>query len=217
MKKFFTLIAAFVVALSVSAQDEEIDNTYQFIDHNGNVVAHGSTVEGIVEENPFPGPDDLPYWVVSGLSVRCTDDSWKTDDKLYIQGNIIQMPSGVFQCCFPAVCAIVETTGPFTTTAGQMMVQEMPIATEWAPKSDGLTIVELQIVNASGFVTKNGPKVTVNFNYSDPTGINDAQAGSNKTVVARYTMDGQQIAAPQKGINILKMSDGTTKKVVVKE
>ncbi len=34
--------------------------------------------------------------------------------------------------------------------------------------------------------------------------------------VARYTLDGKLISAPQKGINIVRMSDGTTRKVVVK-
>ena len=35
------------------------------------------------------------------------------------------------------------------------------------------------------------------------------------TVVARYSADGTQLSAPVKGVNILKMSDGTTRKVMV--
>lgn len=35
-------------------------------------------------------------------------------------------------------------------------------------------------------------------------------------VQARYTIDGRRIATPQPGVNILKMSDGTVRKVVVK-
>lgn len=37
------------------------------------------------------------------------------------------------------------------------------------------------------------------------------------TVVARYAADGTRLSAPQKGLNILKMSDGTTRKVIVNE
>ncbi len=33
--------------------------------------------------------------------------------------------------------------------------------------------------------------------------------------VARYTLDGKRLSAPQKGINIVRMSDGSTRKVVV--
>ena len=49
------------------------------------------------------------------------------------------------------------------------------------------------------------------------TGINDVTEGSNgATVVARYSVDGVKLSVPQKGINIVKMSDGTTRKVVIK-
>ena len=47
------------------------------------------------------------------------------------------------------------------------------------------------------------------------TGIEGVQNTNNTTVVARYALDGTKISAPVKGINILKMSDGTTRKVVV--
>lgn len=49
------------------------------------------------------------------------------------------------------------------------------------------------------------------------TGINGVKAnGVNAVEVARYTMDGRQVSAPVKGINLVKMSDGTTQKVLVK-
>ena len=51
-----------------------------------------------------------------------------------------------------------------------------------------------------------------------PTGIEGVKedAGSSKpvTVVACYDINGKQLSAPQKGLNIIKMSDGTTRKVV---
>lgn len=41
--------------------------------------------------------------------------------------------------------------------------------------------------------------------------------GSDKPVAMQYyTLDGKQLSAPQKGINVVKMSDGTSKKVLVK-
>lgn len=48
------------------------------------------------------------------------------------------------------------------------------------------------------------------------TGIENVNNSSEATVVARYNVNGVQIAAPVKGINIVKMSDGTTRKVLVK-
>lgn len=43
-----------------------------------------------------------------------------------------------------------------------------------------------------------------------------AQGGKAATVVGRYALDGRKLDAPCRGINIIKMSDGTTRKVFVK-
>lgn len=49
------------------------------------------------------------------------------------------------------------------------------------------------------------------------TGIkNVPNASSSATESARYSTDGTRIASPQKGINIIRMSDGKVKKVLVK-
>lgn len=49
----------------------------------------------------------------------------------------------------------------------------------------------------------------------EPTSINVIGTGE-AAEVERYTVDGMRISQPQKGINIVKMSDGTVKKVIVK-
>ena len=38
----------------------------------------------------------------------------------------------------------------------------------------------------------------------------------NATVVARYDLSGRRITAPQRGINIIRLSDGTTRKILVR-
>ena len=48
----------------------------------------------------------------------------------------------------------------------------------------------------------------------DPDGIGDVQASEEATEVARYDIHGRKIASPQKGINIVRYSDGTTRKVL---
>lgn len=51
---------------------------------------------------------------------------------------------------------------------------------------------------------------------STPTGITAGNiAGSTAKVVARYNTAGQMVSAPQRGLNIVKMSDGTVRKVMV--
>lgn len=55
---------------------------------------------------------------------------------------------------------------------------------------------------------------------TDPTGIQDIKMDETSTEnvheIARYNMQGRRIITPEKGINIVKMSNGTTRKVFVK-
>ena len=50
----------------------------------------------------------------------------------------------------------------------------------------------------------------------DPTGINSVNVSSDTKEVSRYSMDGQLLSAPTKGVNIVKYNDGSVKKVTVK-
>lgn len=49
-----------------------------------------------------------------------------------------------------------------------------------------------------------------------PSGIAGVKTNDGKTEVSRYTLDGKKLSEPQKGINIIKMNDGTTRKEIVK-
>ena len=63
-------------------------------------------------------------------------------------------------------------------------------------------------------VTDKAVSVELNPEY---TGIGAVEANeSAATIVARYTIDGRRINYPQSGINLLQMSDGSVRKVVVK-
>jgi thiol-disulfide isomerase/thioredoxin len=48
----------------------------------------------------------------------------------------------------------------------------------------------------------------------DPSSINETQ--THPQIVERYSLDGQKINAPKHGINIIRMNNGSVKKVVVK-
>ena len=63
----------------------------------------------------------------------------------------------------------------------------------------------------------NGICTTGNFDISvsAATGINPATSPADVREVARYTADGKRIRQPQTGVNIVKFSDGSVKKVVV--
>lgn len=55
-----------------------------------------------------------------------------------------------------------------------------------------------------------------NFNDANVAGISATTRNSKNAETQYYSIDGKRLAAPQKGLNIVKMSDGTTRKIVVK-
>ena len=70
-------------------------------------------------------------------------------------------------------------------------------------------------LNNLKFEVKDAP-LTVELNPVANAIDNVNASPSNVTVVRRYTMDGRSISMPQRGVNLLKMSDGTIRKVIVK-
>lgn len=76
---------------------------------------------------------------------------------------------------------------------------------------EGSTVVTLNFCS-NGISTK----TTVRFFVTKATGITGTQTSADIREIARYTIDGKRINQPQRGINIVKYSDGTVKKVVVK-
>lgn len=115
------------------------------------------------------------------------------------------------------------------------MSYEYDVPTSWHATADKLRLtsfVSMPFWDGKSTITYQGaqyPKLnddiysywvnqceTLQLNQSASTGVKGVENNStNATVVARYAVDGTQISAPVKGINILKMSDGTTRKVLV--
>lgn len=119
-----------------------------------------------------------------------------------------------------ALVASYKSSGALTTdaleTATPGMTQtnshslDMPTKTALLDALDYEKIYAVAIVtDPSGYIA-NALRVQVG---ADPTAIksvNDADA----TVAGYFTIDGKAIAAPQQGLNIVKMSNGTVKKVM---
>ena len=66
------------------------------------------------------------------------------------------------------------------------------------------------------YKTTGGWKDFVNIVEGTPTGITSITTKEETSNVSVYDLNGRRLTEPQKGINIIKMSDGTTKKVFVK-
>ena len=57
--------------------------------------------------------------------------------------------------------------------------------------------------------------LTLYGSYSNVDGVNGI-SGSTATAVSIYSADGQRLSGIARGINILRMADGTTRKIFVK-
>lgn len=75
-----------------------------------------------------------------------------------------------------------------------------------------LTVAVLLIDQSTGSIV-NAAQVAIK-DY-DPTAISTVGTATSSEA-ARYTLDGRQVSVPQHGINIVRMSDGTVRKVMVK-
>ena len=51
----------------------------------------------------------------------------------------------------------------------------------------------------------------------DPTGINNVITSNDAKELSRYSLNGQRLSAPTKGLNIVKYSDGSVKKVAIQQ
>ena len=84
-----------------------------------------------------------------------------------------------------------------------------------ALNSDGWYDLKFKLTDAAGNWQEQIVSPAFLIGNSTPTGI-EVVTSSDATEVARYTVDGRAISTPTAGVNIVKMSDGTVKKVLVK-
>jgi len=69
------------------------------------------------------------------------------------------------------------------------------------------------VQNANG--VENG-RIVIALTYPAPSAIEGVEDANKAKVESRYTINGQKLNGAQRGINIVKMSNGTVRKVVVK-
>lgn len=92
------------------------------------------------------------------------------------------------------------------------------------PRLDSEAFENSTFLNATLYVPKGCLEAYQNASYwknftikeFETTGINDVVPSESITEIARYSIDGKRLSAPQKGLNIVVMSDGSKRKVLVK-
>lgn len=223
MKRVFISAIAALLCIGASAQSDL--TTFQVVDKDGNVVADGATLELSEIEN-MGSYIQIP----TGLSVKNTTG---TDQAIGIDINLSKIDNGNFSCCFPSSCTDVSKAGEYEdyNAPGILEAGETKeILTEWIPQTYGkctatlqfkvYTIVEQELfgvkIQKAGDVKAYAQKITVNFEYKDPAGINDLSSDNNAKVVSRYNANGTRVSSDFKGLAIEKLSNGKTIKRIIK-
>lgn len=236
MKKIFTLCVALFAAVSMFAQ--ETKGMFEFATADGTVVPSGSVItKSDVEDytDPEEGVDNMQ--ISTGLFVKPI----KTDlngEKLCVKlrVDVEEIDHGSIDFCLLGNCIKAIKKGTYESNGG-FVEQLDDLQTEWMIGTDEetykakygeakakLTLVVCRKVSLGkdyfgvekfGFENVGeSSTVTVKFVYNEKsTGINGI-SNANATVVARYAADGTRLSAPQKGLNIVKLSNGKTVKYI---
>ncbi len=112
----------------------------------------------------------------------------------------------------------------WTSTSSYSNTYAIDIDEEWDPENINIVaFISGPMIYISGGYgyweePENGYVNNANdFQLSNAAGISTTFTDNTlATVVARYTADGQRLSKATKGLNIVKMSDGTARKVIVK-
>lgn len=236
MKKIFTLCVALFAAVSMFAQ--ETKGMFEFATADGTVVPSGSVItKSDVEDHTDPeeGVDNMQ--IPTGLWIKPV----KTElngEKLCVKlrVDVEKIDHGSINFCLLGNCKPVMREGTYESNGG-FVDQLDDIQTEWMIGNDEetdkamygeakakLTLVVCRKVSKGKdrfgieqFKYEDvgeSSTVTVHFVYNEKsTGINGI-SNANATVVARYAADGTRLSAPQKGLNIVKLSNGKTVKYI---
>lgn len=228
MKKIIMAMSlALLCAAPLFAQEEEeeLDNTFRFVDKNGKEYPDGSVLNLTeLELSVFES-----WQINSGLYVENTSN---TAENILVTMDVNSLSeNSSIQFCVLMNCSNYQAVGTYTKSGIEKAGNKDDLMLEWMPAftEDEVTgeqtplygnasiTMKIEHLDAAGkFVQGTGPTITLNFTYADPSGIENVDAKTAKTEVCRYNANGQLLTAPQKGLNIVKYADGTSAKVLVK-
>ena len=236
MKKIFTLCFALFSAVAMFAQ--ETKGMFEFATADGTVVPSGTVItKSDVEDFTEPEDGYDTKQISTGLFVKPI----KTDlngEKICVKLrlNVERIDHGSIAFCLLLNCKNASEKGEFESNGG--FVDNLgDLATEWmidhdeetgkamygeakakltlvACKKVSLGLNDFDIEEFEWQEVGDCSSVTVKFVYDGTTAINGVADNTNATVVARYAADGTRLSAPQKGLNIVKLSNGKTVKYI---
>lgn len=206
MKKLFTLLSFLMLGAMAFAQQY-----YVFADKDGNVIEDGATITRSEVED-----DGFSVLLKSGLYLKNVDAP--SNYKATVKANITRIDNGAVQLCFPTNCFSYDKVGTHGSddkaALGQGEVKDL--LSEWLPTAYGECVVEYTVQNYQGAFPKSKYTVTVKYQYADPAGIEQVKNGQPTVRGQHFNLMGRQTKAGQRGVNIVRSSDGSVYKYFAK-
>ncbi len=138
MKRIFTFLMA-LLALAAPLAAQDVDDTFLFIDAEGEPFENGAT---LVRTEVVPTEDGGEKIDASVYVLNC----WAgANDFIVMHYTINRIDNGSFQICFPSTCNTQYEVGSYATSSGQLVDEMQDIMSEWLPLADGECDVTLAI------------------------------------------------------------------------
>lgn len=223
MKKTLLVSALITIyfCLQAFAQTNTVSTSaLQFINAGGTALPDGGVlIIDRVEEDPFGG----------ALINSCLFVSNSADEAVMasIEVSVSSISGGTLQCCFPQNCLTYTRTGIYETPVGTIPANtaRKNLQTEWVMPESGiegnatarfrLKIYQADASGADPVFIGYGPAINVCFFSSSPTGISAAaSAPPTNSIIGIFDLSGNRLKELKRGVNIVRYSDGTTRKVI---
>ena len=205
MNKIIFIGLAFFMLGSMGAKaqtnDEDPFNPITFVDANGNTVADGSHLRVSAAEDVWGGVQASTGLYVNNTSEDEVMTAMKVDVDSMDNGDILISGSATM------VSIQTEWLPESSTSYGAAKANLTVCYYETKTNDSGRKI--------AGDLIGYGPSVSVTFVNEDPTGINNAKlSGDSSEASAIYNLNGKKISNMGHGINIVRLHDGTVRKIV---
>lgn len=188
----------------------DIATDYDEASRKLNITVSGNSVDGF---SSFVGEDAVLTVYVTEDDIVAAQSNNGVMDRNYVHNNVVRdiVSTSIFGDPIAWIGSNAYSNTYTITLDEEWNVDNMHVV---AFISRPMVVNGNQLNSYEDMWVNNANSVKIDL----ATGIDGVESdGEAVKEVARYSVDGARISAPVKGINIIKMSDGTTRKVMIAE
>ncbi len=217
-------------SVTIRFVNEEPQGTFSIVDAEGNVVKNGSTVTvntWAQEADAETGELVQAAYMASGLQLRKNVENGVS---MAASVTLTTIDNGTLYEAVGGVAKELTEPTSYSTGYSDNYSELRPIDLRWTPAAADAygaceVTVKFDVYERSGFFppfkynkVEDGPSVTIRFVNEDPTAtsVSASELQGQSAAPARYTLGGQRLTSPRRGLIIVRMADGSARKVLVK-